>query len=191
MHILIVNGHPNPHSYNAALADAYARGATASGAEVRRLDLHTLDFNPNLAHGYQQRTDLEPDLLAAWEDIQWADHLVWLYPVWWGSYPALLKGFLDRLFLPGMAFQKREGSLWWDKLLTGKSARVICTLDQPAWFYRWFNHRPTYHAMKKMTLHFTGIKPVRHTAIGPIRLSTDAFRDKWLRKVESLGRKRR
>ena len=47
--------------------------------------------------------------------------------------PALMKGFLDRVLLPGFAFKKREGSVWWDKYLTGKTARLICTLDQPGW----------------------------------------------------------
>jgi putative NADPH-quinone reductase len=78
---------------------------------------------------------LEPDLLAAWEKILWAEHLVWIYPIWWGSMPAILKGFIDRLFLLGFAFKKKENSVWWDKLLTGKSARIITTLDQPKWYF--------------------------------------------------------
>lgn len=85
-------------------------------------------------------------------------------------------GGFDRAFLPGFAFQKRENSLWWDKLLTGKSARIIFTLDQPAWYYRIINGRPGYYAVKKMTLEFCGIRPVRTTTIGPIRLSKDSYR---------------
>ncbi|MEM6771760.1 MAG: NAD(P)H-dependent oxidoreductase, partial [Bacteroidota bacterium] len=89
-------------------------------------------------------TELEPDLLAAWDNILWADHLVWVYPVWWGSVPAVMKGFIDRLFLPGFAFRKHEGSMVkWDKLLAGKTARLISTLDQPSWFYRWYYSRPS------------------------------------------------
>jgi putative NADPH-quinone reductase len=80
--------------------------------------------------------NLEPDLLNAWETIQWADHLVWIHPVWWGGLPALMKGFIDRLFLPGLAYKYRENSLWWDKLLKGKTAHIITTIDQPGWYYR-------------------------------------------------------
>ncbi|MGI9553278.1 MAG: NAD(P)H-dependent oxidoreductase, partial [Aurantibacter sp.] len=105
----------------------------------------------------------------------------------WGSVPAIMKGFFDRLFLPGFAFQKREGSLWWDKLLTQKSARIICTMDQPPWYYRLINGRPSHYAMKKLTLNFVGIKPVKITSIGPLRLSKIEFRTKWLKKVEQLG----
>lgn len=99
-----------------------------------------------------------------------------------------MKGFIDRLFLPTFAFTKREGSVWWDKLLTGKSARIISTLDQPAWYYWLINRRPSYYAMKKLTLNFVGISPVKATTIAPIRLSTDAFRAKGLEKVEQLGK---
>lgn len=187
--ILIINGHPDKESYNFALAAAYKKGALTSGAEVKELVLRELTFNPNLAFGYRKRTELEPDLVMAQECLKWADHLVWVYPVWWGSVPALLKGFLDRVLLPGFAFKKREGSLWWDRLFLGKSARIICTMDQPPWYYRLFNGSPSHTAMKKLTMQFIGVKFVRITAIGPIRLSKESFREKWLRKAERLGEK--
>ena len=123
----------------------------------------------------------------AQELIQWANHLVWLYPVWWGGLPALLKGFLDRVFLPGFAFKKRENSVWWDKLLTGKSARIISTLDQPPWYYWLIYRAPSHRAMKQCTLEFCGITPVRITSIGPLRLSKPATREKWLKQAGRLG----
>lgn len=185
--ILIINGHPDSESFNFGLSDAYKTGAQNSGAEVKEIRLRELSFNPNLQFGYRKRTELEPDLLDAQEKIKWADHLVWVYPVWWGSVPALLKGFLDRVLLPGFAFHKRKNSLWWDGGLTGKTARIICTLDQPSWYYRWVYGRPSHNAMKKLTMHYTGVKKVRITTIGPIRLSKDKFRAKWLQKVARLG----
>ncbi len=83
-----------------------------------------MQFNPNLQFGYQKRIELEPDLLGAWEKIKWADHLVWIHPVWWGGLPAITKGFIDRVFLPGFAFKYRENSVWWDRLLKGKTAHT-------------------------------------------------------------------
>jgi len=189
--ILIINGHPDEESYCFGLAQAYKNGALESGAEVQEIQIGRLDFNPNLQFGYRKRTELEPDLLNAQEQLKWADHIVWVYPVWWGSVPALMKGFLDRVLLPGFAFKKREGSLFWDRFLSGRTGRIICTMDQPTWFYRLVNGAPTHYAMKKLTCDFIGIKPVRITSIGPIRLSTDAFRAKWLRKVERLGMQNR
>lgn len=187
--ILIINGHPDRLSYCAALVAAYKNGAEESNAEIQEIVVADLQFNFNLSFGYRQRTELEPDLLEAQEKIKWAEHIVWVYPVWWGGLPALLKGFIDRTFLPGFAFGRRENSLWWDKLLTGKTARIITTLDQPAWYYWLVNGRPTYYSMKKMTLEFCGIKPVRTTTIGPLRLSSEEYRKKWLSRVEKLGRK--
>ncbi len=108
--ILIINGHPDSESYNFALAQAYKTGAVSGGAVVEEIILRDLQFNPILNYGYRKRTTQEPDLEAAWKKIVWADHLVFVYPVWWGSTPALLKGFIDRVFLPGFAFRKKENS---------------------------------------------------------------------------------
>jgi putative NADPH-quinone reductase len=119
--------------------------------------------------------------------LKWADHIVWVFPVWWASLPAIMKGFLDRILLPGYAFQKRENSLWWDKYFTGKTSRIICTMDQPTWYYRFFNGGPSNKAMNKNTLKFIGVKSVKITSIGPVRLSKQEFREKWLQKVEKLG----
>ena len=187
--ILIINGHPDKESFNFALADAYKRGAEKSGAEIRELVIQNLEFNLNLQFGYRKRMKLEPDLIKSQEALKWADHIVWIYPVWWGSVPAIMKGFLDRVLLPGFAFKKREGSLWWDKYFTGKTSRVVCTMDQPTWYYKLINGGPTHHAMKKLTLKFIGVKSVKITSIGPIRLSKRKFREKWIRKVEKLGEK--
>jgi len=191
MNILIINGHPDTESYNHALASSYKKGAIDSGAEIKEIVITDLQFDPNLKYGYRKRTELEPDLLKAQESIKWADHIVWIYPVWWGGLPALLKGFIDRVLLPGFAFKKREGSVWWDKFLTGKTSRIICTMDQPTWYYRWINGRPSDVAMKRLTMNFIGIKKVRITSIGPLRLSKESFRFKWLQKVEKLGLKNR
>lgn len=187
--ILIINGHPNKDSFNFGIADAYKKGALSSGAEVREIVIANLEFNPNLQFGYQKRTELEPDLLEAWEKIQWAEHLVWIHPVWWGGLPAVTKGFIDRLFLPGFAFQYRENSPFWDKLLTGKTAHIITTLDQPALFYRLVFRRPSVNQLKRSVLKFCGIKPVKVNYIGIIRNSKPEMREKWLQKVENWGRR--
>ncbi|MFH6945776.1 NAD(P)H-dependent oxidoreductase [Flavobacterium sp. FlaQc-50] len=189
--ILIINGHPNSKSFNFAIADAYEKGALQSKASVETITIADLKFNPNLQFGYQKRTELEPDLLEAWKKIQKADHLVWVHPVWWGGLPAITKGFIDRLFLPGMAFQYKENSVWWDKLLKGKTAHIITTLDQPGWYYRLFYGRPSVNQLKKSTLEFCGVKPVKVTYIGIVKSANELQRAKWLQKVYDLGVKNR
>jgi putative NADPH-quinone reductase len=109
--------------------------------------------------------------------------------VWWGSTPALLKGFFDRVLLPGFAFKYRDKGVLWDKLLSGKSGRIIYTTDTPVWFYNLFYSAPSVNMIKKRVLGFCGISPVKVTGIGPIRLSSPEFRKKWLEKVTALGHK--
>ncbi len=186
--ILIINGHPNSGSFNFGITQAYKKGVEYTGAEVKEIVIANLKFDPNLSHGYQKRSELETDLVEAWEKISWADHLVWVHPVWWGGLPAITKGFIDRLFLPGFAFRNRENSVWWDKLLKGKTARIITTLDQPGWYYWLVYGRPSVNQLKKATLEFCGITPVRVTYLGIIKNSPDAKRKQWLDRVEKLGR---
>ncbi|MGG7468995.1 NAD(P)H-dependent oxidoreductase [Chryseobacterium arthrosphaerae] len=187
--IAIINGHPNKDSFNFGIVDAYKAGARESGAEIKEIAIANLRFDPNLRFGYQKRMELEPDLVRAWEIIQWADHLVWVHPVWWGGLPALTKGFIDRLFLPGFAYQYRKNSVWWDRLLKGKTAHIMTTLDQPGWYYRLMYGRPSVNQLKKSTLEFCGVKPVKVTYIGIIRNSEDEQRSKWLEKAKGLGRR--
>lgn len=113
--------------------------------------------------------------------------MVWIHPVWWGGLPAMTKGFIDRLFLPGFVFQYRENSPWWDKLLTGKSARIITTMDQPTWFYWLINKEPSINQLKKAVLQFCGVNPVRVTAFGPVKGSSEKQREAWLHTVKQKG----
>lgn len=189
--ILIINGHPNKESFNFGIVKAYKDGARQSGAEIEEIVISDLHFNPNLQFGYQKRMELEPDLIKAWEKILWADHLVWVHPVWWGGLPAITKGFIDRLFLPGFAFKYRENSVWWDKLLKGKTAHIITTLDQPGFYYRLFFGRPSVNQLKKSVLEFCGITPVKVTYVGVIKTSDEKQREKWLERIELLGVKQK
>ena len=102
--VLIINGHPDRESFNYALSKAYKNGVDKANATVEQINIAELDFSPNLKFGYRKRTDLEPDLIDAIEKIKQADHMVWVFPMWWSGYPALMKGFIDRTFLPGITF---------------------------------------------------------------------------------------
>lgn len=185
--ILVLLGHPSNDSFCAALADAYIEGARAAGADVRQLKLADLPFDPVLHGGYRGRQSLEPDLEAAKTAILWAEHLVWVYPTWWGAMPALMKGFIDRVFLPGFAFKYRKDSVWWDRLLSGRSAQLLVTMDTPPWYYRWIYRMPGHQQMKRTILEFCGIRPVRIASFGAIRHASAAQRERWLAKARALG----
>ncbi len=187
--VLIINGHPNKESFCSALANSYASGLEEKGAEFNVVHLSDLEFNPVLEHGYQKRTELEPDLLATWKKIKQADHLVFVYPNWWGTYPALLKGFIDRLFLPGFAFEQYENSIKWGKLLKGKTAHIMVTMDSPGFFYKLFLKSPGHNSMKRSVLSFCGVKTVKTTNFRIVKTSTPEKRKKWLNQAFLLGKK--
>ena len=187
--ILIILGHPVKDTFSDLLREAYSKGALASGASIRELDLRKLKFELNFTEGYRGNQELEPDLQQAQEDIKWANHLVFIYPNWWSTFPALMKGFIDRTFLPGFAFKYRQGSLLWDKLLKGRSARLIVTMDTPPWYYWLVYRRPGHNAMKRGILGFCGISPVKTTTIGAVKTSSETKRQQWIARVEKLGRK--
>jgi putative NADPH-quinone reductase len=185
--ILIINGHPDKESYNNALTDAYTKGANTTRAIVTRINIYDLSFNPNLQFGYRLPTELEHDLIDVIEKIKSADHIVWVFPMWWYGYPAIMKGFIDRTFLPGITFQPVKGNPFPKKLLKGKTSRIIVTADTPRWYDFLFMKSPTINQFKKGTLDFCGIGPVKVTYIAPIKNSSASFREKWLNKVSIMG----
>ena len=181
--IVVILGHPDSRSFCKALADTYIASAKASGHEVRFFPLGALSFDPVLRQGYRSEQTMEPDLVSVQDAIRWAQHVVLVYPIWWGAMPALLKGMIDRVFLPGFAFRYRKDSQFWDRLLAGRSAHVITTMDTPPWYYRLIYRMPSHHQIKKTILEFSGIKPVQITSLGPMRYATSERREQWLQRV--------
>lgn len=185
--VLIINGHPDKASFNHALTEAYQEGASKTDAQLSVIHIADLKFNPNLEFGYRQRMTLEPDLVDAIEKLKRADHLVWVFPMWWYGYPAIMKGFIDRTFLPGITFQPIPGKPLPKKLFKGKTSRIIVTADTPRWYDWLYMGSPTLNQFKKGTLEFCGISPVKVTYIAPMKDSSADFRQKWLKAVLELG----
>lgn len=189
MKTLVIIGHPNTSSFCNALANHYAQAAQANGAEVEVLDLATLQFDPHLHTGFQHEQPLEPDLQRAQRLITWSDHICIVTPTWWGSMPALLKGFIDRVFLPGFAFKYRSGSMLPEQLLKGRSGRLILTTDTPPLLLQYFMGDPSARILGRNVLQFCGVRPVRASRFGPIRGTTPEQRTKYLNAAEALARK--
>lgn len=187
--ILVVNGNSKDSSLCHSLTDAYAQGAIESGHEVDVIHLSSMEFQSVSRSGYENPQDLEPDLIDLQNKIREASHLVFVYPVWWGSTPALMKGALERVLLPSFAFKYEKGSLFQKKLLKGKSARLIVTMDTPPWYYKLVYGAPSHKMMKRTVLEFCGIKPVKLTEFGSVINSQEKDRLKWLEKARELGAK--
>lgn len=188
MNVLIILGHPRTDSLCGALAEAYGEGAGVAGTEVRRMDLATLDFDPHVHTISPNQQAFEDDIRKARKLILWAEHLVFVYPTWWGTMPALLKGFLDRVMTPGFAFKTCEGGTGYQGLLDGRSAQLITTMDTPPLIHRLVYRQPGRNAMARATLGFCGIRPVRSLACGSVKDSNLQQRQQWLEQARRRGR---
>ena len=185
--ILVFLGYSNAKSYTGALADAYEKGAREAGFLVERVNIGDLKFDPVLHKGYSIIQELEPDLKDTQEKIKNSDHLVLIYPNWWGTMPAVLKGFFDRVWLPGFAFRFYKNGMGWEKLLKGKTAHVILTMDARP-FLSWFLFGDNRNEICDAILGFSGFS-VGCTKVGPLKNSSEKMRAYWLRKMYEWGRK--
>ncbi len=186
--ILVFLGNPDTETFSGAAADTYVAAAKEAGHEVERLNVNDLTFDPILHKGYKTIQPLEPDLLRVQELWKWADHVVIVYPNWWCTMPAVLKGIFDRMFLPGFAFNFDKASGKVIQRLKGKTARVIVIAGTHSPFMTWLKYGDYTNEIAYGILGFAGMK-VRVSTYGPGDKVTDAHRKKWLREIASLAAK--
>jgi NAD(P)H dehydrogenase (quinone) len=168
MNILILDGHPDQGRLVTHLLDVYA-AALPAGHIVERIAVRDLAFTPNLQHGYKARTPWEPDVERVARAIDACDHLVVGFPMWWGAEPAMLKGLIDRALLPGFAFRYHDADPWWDRLLAGRSADIIITMDTPPLYLRFAWGNPVIRRWRIQVLGFCGFKPLRFFPLGMVK----------------------
>jgi len=186
--ILVFLGQEDKETYCGALADSYEKGAREAGHEVKRMNIGDLKFDPLLHHGYKTIQALEPDLIAVQEAMKWAEHIVFVYPMWWSAMPAILKGMIDRMFIPGFAYHFHKHNMGWHGLLHGKSARVVITMDSWPMVQR-FLFGDSTNEISRAILGFSGIHPVKVKKIGPVKDFNDAHKAAWVATLEKWGRK--
>jgi putative NADPH-quinone reductase len=189
--IVVIQGHPDPAGghFGHALAEAYAAGAAEAGHELCVLPVAQIDFPLLRTRDEFQSGEPPAAIRECQAAIAAADHLVIIHPLWLGSMPALLKGFLEQVFRPGFAFSKpvkpgRPGA----KLLKGKSARVVVNMGMPGFAYRWFYGAHAVKSLERNILAFTGFRPIHRTLIGMVEAREDSGRRKRLAEMRRLGR---
>lgn len=146
MNVLIIYAHPNPQSFNAAMRDTAVKTLTKNGHTVLVSDLYAMRFKAVLdqddflqrkkpdefkpegeqLHAAKTGTFVE-DLQREIEKVRWADLLLFQFPLWWTSFPAIMKGWIDRVFAPGIAFNAAEERHYDAGLLKGKKAMLAFT----------------------------------------------------------------
>jgi putative NADPH-quinone reductase len=188
--VLIVQAHPDasaPHLCH-ALADAYAAGAREAGAQVRTLELAKLEV-PFLRSQHAWEHEPVPEgLRQAQQDIAWAGHIAFFFPLWLGGMPALLKAFLEQVARPGFAFAAGARNAFTAKGLKGRSARIVVTMGMPAFVYRWFFAAHGVRSMKRNILGFVGIAPVAMTLVGGAGQVAPPRAAALLEQMRRLGR---
>jgi NAD(P)H dehydrogenase (quinone) len=185
--IVIVVGHVRSHTYCEALGNSYADGARRAGHSVSIFVTGAISFDPILHYGFERVQSLEPDLQAAHDAIMAADHLVFIFPLWLGTLPAIFKGFLERVVQPDLvepSKQQRFVKLW-----KGKSARIVITMGMPAVVYRLWFRAHALKMLKRNILQFMGVHPVRSMILGNIEGVGLKGRERWLGQMEALGRR--
>ena len=188
MNVLLVDGHPDSGRYCSHLVDIY-EAALPSGYDITRVCVRDMAFTPNLQHGYRKRTNWEPDVAAFAEKLDACDHVVFVFPMWWGAEPALLKGLLDRVLLPGFTFAYHDNDAFWDRNMVGRSADVIITMDTPPLFLWLAYGNSIIRRWKGQVLGFCGFKPVRILPLGQVKFGgAEKNAAKWSAKVEKLAR---
>lgn len=187
--ITIIQGHPDAagHHLLNAMADAYAEGATSAGLAVRRIEVAKLDFPLLRTQAEFESGELPPALTQAREDMRWAEHWVFLFPLWHGTMPALLKGFLEQIFRPGFAMEYREKGFP-RRLLAGRSARIVVTMGMPVLLYRWYFGAFGVRSFERSMLRFAGIKPIRESLFG-LTLADEKKRARWIEAMRRHGAK--
>jgi NAD(P)H dehydrogenase (quinone) len=179
--ILILDGHPEPDGLIAELGRSYETAARR-GAQVERINVRELSFALVLRRHHADQP-LEPDLLRARDAMLRAQHVVWLFPNWWSGTPALLKGFCERVLTSGFAFRYRGRNQLQERLLGGRSARAIVTMDSPGYWYRFVQGRPLHRSFMSHTLGFCGFAPLAMTSVHEARFMSAGERNAALVRV--------
>lgn len=185
---LVVFAHPYEKSFNKGIIDVVVGTVKKNGGEVQVRDLYELGFDPVL-----KGTDLvnlqsgnyAEDIKKEQEYIRWADIITFVYPVWWAGLPAMLKGYVDRVFANGFAFANGEnGPIG---LLTEKKALLICTTGFPSDLYESIGmHKSMKQTTDQAIFEFCGMEVVRHVFLGAIPYSTQEDRSQYLEKVAEI-----
>lgn len=188
MNHLVVYAHPNPKSFCKGILDSILKASAEQGADVRVRDLYQMGFDPILKPSdfeALQSGKVPADIAEEHEHIKWADVITFVYPVWWAQFPAILKGYVDRVFSYGFAYKYVHGVL--HGLLKGKKAHLFCTIGISSEEYdaSGMNNSMRQTADESI-FDFCGIQEVSHTIFGAVPYVSDETRKDYLQEVERI-----
>lgn len=188
MHTLVILAHPYVKSYCHALFERVVLTLEQAGHSVDRLHLDHEAFDPVMRGSdlavYAKGLSVDPAVPAYQARIDAAQQLVFIFPIWWEVMPALLKGFLDKVFTKGWAYEPAKRGLK-GNLGHIRRAVIVTTMNTPKWAYRWLYGDAVQRALMRGTLRKCGVQKVEWVALTPVSHVTDAKRKAWLNHVAS------
>lgn len=183
--VFVLLGHPDPASYNAYLTGVVVAALQAAGYEVHRQDVSEMNFDPILHAGYREIQTLEDDLLAFQQELSWCEHWITVYPLWWGSTPALLQGLFDRAVLPGHAFQPAPDGSQVKPLLAGRTGHSVTTMDASAEYVRATYGDSDLWQLRAAVYEFCGFAAGEFVRIGQVSAASDEQRQGYAHSAAS------
>ena len=192
MKMLVVFTYPNHNSLNYAFFQQVLKASKENTKvkEIQVLDLYEEGFNPLLVFNEQKRRrdmHIDPNLEKYRQQMDWADKLVFVYPIWWGRPPAMLLGYIDQMFASNFAYRDKKG-LFPEGLLKGKSVVCVSTMKGPTNYpLLWLNNAHKI-LMRKALFNFVGIKKVKFFEFGNME-SPKGNHSKKLEKVYNYFQK--
>jgi NAD(P)H dehydrogenase (quinone) len=193
MNVLLIVAHPNRESFNHAIAMTCSRVLTDNGHEVIAHDLYEEHFNPTLPHGeFPRYAELPAEVQRHCEEVSQTDGIVIVHPNWWGQPPAILKGWVDRVIRPGVAYEFLEG----DKgegvprgLLKARCAVIFNTSNTEAGRERTVFEDPLEAIWKNCVFGLCGVPTIHRRMFNIVVTSSEAERKQWLSEVaETISR---
>ncbi|RZI47916.1 NAD(P)H-dependent oxidoreductase [Lactococcus kimchii] len=189
MKTLIIYNHPYEGSYNHAILESVISGIQKSNGEYEVIDLDKDNFNPVMTSedllGFVKHKAVDPAAIAYAERMREADHLVFIFPIWWELMPALTKGFIDKVIFPGLTYSYKKNGLSMESLLPKlKSTTVISTMNTPKIMYKLTYGNAIKKALIKGTFKKSGMKNVKWLSLNMVKMSKTEKRKKWLQKIE-------
>jgi NAD(P)H dehydrogenase (quinone) len=191
MRVTVVLAHPDPLSFNHALAHTVFDRLSRLGHEVTLHDLHAEKFDPILpASEILAGAALPPAVEAHCREIAAADGIVIVHPNWWGQPPAILKGWIDRALRPGVAYRFVEGDQGEgvpEGLLKARTALVLNTSNTPDERERRVFGDPLQRTWADCVFGLCGVADVRRRVFGVVITSTPEQRASWLEEAADLA----
>lgn len=190
MNLLVILGHPDPKSFNHAIASTICKTAVENGHHVVFHDLYDENFDPCLPTEEIPQEAVLPDVIQHYcEELVLADGIAVVHPNWWGQPPAILKGWIDRVVRPGVAYRFDEGDSGEGipvGLLKAKAALVLNTSNTPDERERAVFCDPLERLWKQCVFNLCGVTNVTRRMFNVIVTSEQEQREKWLEEVKTL-----